>query len=57
MPGMDGIHFTKEVLKIRPATKVVMMTAFEQDGYVYSNLPMIKKEDVLKKPFRSIIIL
>ncbi|MGI0039527.1 MAG: response regulator, partial [Nitrososphaera sp.] len=52
MPGMDGIHFTKEVLKIRPATKIVMMTAFEQDGYVCSNLPMIKKEDVLKKPFR-----
>ncbi|WP_431754751.1 response regulator [Nitrososphaera sp.] len=52
MPGMDGIHFTKEVLKIRPDTKIVMMTAFVQDEYVCSNLPMIKKEDTLKKPFR-----
>ena len=52
MPGMDGIHFAKEVLKTRPDAKIVMMTAFEQDGYVCSNLPMIKKEDILKKPFR-----
>lgn len=41
---MDGIHFAKEVLKIRPEAKIVMMTAFEQDMYVCSNLPMIKKK-------------
>ena len=56
MPGMDGIHFTKEVLKLRPDAKIVMMTAFEQDGYICSNLPMIKKEDILKKPFRLVEI-
>lgn len=51
MPGMDGVSLAKEITKTKPGTKIVMMTAFELDEYVCS-LPMIRKEDILKKPFR-----
>lgn len=51
MPGMDGVHLAKEIMKIRADAKIVMMTAFELDEYVCS-LPTIRKQDILKKPFR-----
>jgi two-component system response regulator HydG/two-component system response regulator AtoC len=51
MPGMDGIHLGREIMKTRAEAKIVMMTAFELDEYVCS-LPTIRKHDILKKPFR-----
>ncbi|MEV7632558.1 response regulator transcription factor [Microbacterium sp. NPDC089318] len=35
MPGMDGIHATREVLRHRPGVRVVVLTTFELDEYVY----------------------
>jgi DNA-binding response OmpR family regulator len=51
MPGMDGIHLAKEIMRIRAEVKIVMMTALELDEYICS-LPTIRKHDILKKPFR-----
>jgi two-component system, NtrC family, response regulator HydG len=50
MPGMDGVQTLKELKKIRPATKYVMMTGYSVDDL----LEEAKKENILasiKKPF------
>ncbi len=36
MPGMDGIAATREVLRLRPATRVLILTTFDLDEYVYA---------------------
>lgn len=36
MPGMDGIAATREVLRIRPSAKVLILTTFDLDEYVYA---------------------
>ncbi len=36
MPGMDGIAATREVLRVRPAVKVLVLTTFDLDEYVYA---------------------
>jgi DNA-binding NarL/FixJ family response regulator len=38
MPGLDGIAATSEVLAVSPTTKVVMLTTFEQDDYIFGGL-------------------
>lgn len=38
MPGMDGITATKRILDIRPATKVLVLTTFDDDDHVYPAL-------------------
>lgn len=38
MPGMDGLTATKEVLAADPDTKVVILTTFDLDEYVYGAL-------------------
>jgi len=38
MPGMDGITATREVLRRRPATRVVMLTSYAEDATVLSAL-------------------
>jgi DNA-binding NarL/FixJ family response regulator len=38
MPGMDGIEATIAVLAASPETRVVMLTTFDVDGYVYESL-------------------
>lgn len=38
MPGMDGLAATKEVLAADPDTKVVILTTFDLDEYVYGAL-------------------
>jgi DNA-binding NarL/FixJ family response regulator len=38
MPGMDGIAATRELLGTAPATRVVILTTFEQDDYVFAAL-------------------
>jgi DNA-binding NarL/FixJ family response regulator len=38
MPGMDGLAATREVLAADPDTKVVILTTFDLDEYVYGAL-------------------
>jgi len=38
MPGMDGVTATREVLRRRPATRVVMLTSYAEDATVLSAL-------------------
>jgi DNA-binding NarL/FixJ family response regulator len=35
MPGVDGIAATRDVLAVSPETKVVILTTFEQDDYIF----------------------
>ena len=35
MPGTDGIAATKEVLRMRPRTRVLVLTTFDLDEYVF----------------------
>ena len=35
MPDLDGIAATREVLARRPETKVVILTTFEEDDYIF----------------------
>jgi DNA-binding NtrC family response regulator len=52
MPGTDGIHLAKEIAKVKPATQIIMMTTFEMDDDICRDLPSVKKEEILHKPFR-----
>ena len=38
MPGLDGIAATRELLAVSPDVKVVVLTTFEQDDYVFGAL-------------------
>jgi DNA-binding NarL/FixJ family response regulator len=38
MPGLDGIAATREVLAVLPDVKVVILTTFEQDDYIFGAL-------------------
>jgi DNA-binding NarL/FixJ family response regulator len=38
MPGMDGLAATAEVLALAPETRVVILTTFDDDEYVYEAL-------------------
>ncbi len=38
MPNLDGIAATREILAATPATKVLVVTTFEEDDYVFGSL-------------------
>ncbi|NUR59485.1 MAG: response regulator transcription factor [Catenulispora sp.] len=38
MPGMDGIEATQTITAESPATRVIMLTTFDDDGNVYASL-------------------
>ena len=38
MPGLDGIEATRRVVAANPATRVLMLTTFGLDSYVYESL-------------------
>jgi DNA-binding NarL/FixJ family response regulator len=38
MPDLDGIAATRELLRAAPGTKVLILTTFEQDDYVFGAL-------------------
>ncbi|MFC5835403.1 response regulator [Nonomuraea insulae] len=38
MPGMDGIEATHTITTESPATRVIMLTTFDDDGNVYASL-------------------
>jgi DNA-binding response OmpR family regulator len=52
MPVLDGIHLAKQILETRADAKIMMMTAFDIDDKICSDLHSIRKEDVIHKPFR-----
>ena len=38
MPGLDGIQATREIVERRAATRVIVLTTFDLDEYVYASL-------------------
>ena len=56
MPVLDGIHLAKQILEIKGDAKIIMMTAFDIDDKICSDLHSIRKEDVSLKPFRRAAI-
>jgi len=38
MPGLDGIAATRELLAVQPEARVVILTTFEQDDYIFGAL-------------------
>ena len=38
MPGMDGVMATKEVKAKYPNTKIIILTTFDDDDFVFSAL-------------------
>ena len=52
MPGINGYEFIKQVKKINPKVKVILMTAFViEDKEFHNVLPDIKVDAFLQKPF------
>jgi len=57
MPEMTGIALGNQILKVKPNMNIVIMTAYEVEPEdLASNLPMIKRDDILQKPFRLVQI-
>jgi two-component SAPR family response regulator len=52
MPGINGYEFVKQVKKIKPQIKRILMSAFEiKDKEFHNMLPDIKVDAFLQKPF------
>jgi CheY-like chemotaxis protein len=52
MPSMNGYEFVKQIKKIDPQVKVILMSAFEiKDKEFHNVLPDIKVDGFLQKPF------
>jgi two-component SAPR family response regulator len=53
MPGMNGYEFVKQVKRINPQVKIILMSSFEIDDNNLSLdvLPDVKIDTFLQKPF------
>jgi two-component SAPR family response regulator len=52
MPGMNGYEFIKQVKKINPHVKIILMSSFEiDDNNLLDALPDVKIDTFLQKPF------
>jgi DNA-binding NarL/FixJ family response regulator len=49
MPGLDGVSATREVLASSPDVKVVVLTTFEQDDYIFDALSAGASAFLLKR--------
>ena len=56
MPELDGISATRELLAARPETKVVILTTFEQDDYIFGALKAGASGFLLKRTPRADLI-
>ena len=56
MPELDGISATREVLAAAPDTKVVILTTFEQDDYIFGALKAGASGFLLKRTPRADLI-
>ncbi len=52
MPEMDGIHAVPEILKVSPATRIIMVTAMGQQSMVIEAIKLGAKDFVVK-PFEK----
>jgi two-component system chemotaxis response regulator CheY len=52
MPQMDGIHAVPEILKVSPATRIIMVTAMGQQSMVIEAIKLGAKDFVVK-PFEK----
>jgi DNA-binding response OmpR family regulator len=52
MHGMSGIELARRILRTNPQTKIVLMTAYDITDDQLGDLPVIKVEDIIKKPFK-----
>lgn len=53
MPSMTGLELAANILKIKPDAKLMLMTAFDVTSLeLNANVPIAKRQDILKKPFR-----
>jgi CheY-like chemotaxis protein len=54
MPQMTGFEFVREVRKIMPSTKVILMTAFEINKSEFDIVhPSTQVDALLRKPFTT----
>ena len=54
MPGMNGYEFIKQVKKINPKVKVILISSFGiEDKEFYNVLSDIKVDGFLQKPFST----
>ncbi len=52
MPGMNGYEFVKQVKKINPQVKIILMSSFEVKTKEFLNvLPDVKIDACIQKPF------
>ena len=52
MPGINGYEFVKQVKKIKPQVRIMLMTAFEIENREFLNvLPDVKVDAFIQKPF------
>jgi DNA-binding NtrC family response regulator len=52
MPRMNGYEFVKQVRKIEPQVKIILMSSFEiDDNNLLHVLPGVKIDTFLQKPF------
>jgi len=52
MPGMNGYEFVKQVKKINPQVKIILMSAFETKTKEFLDvLPDVKIDAFMQKPF------
>jgi DNA-binding response OmpR family regulator len=51
MPDVTGVELALEIMKIKNDIPIVLMTAFNVDEFVFSSLPMMRKEDIVRKPY------
>lgn len=49
MPGMDGITATREIVAAEPATRILILTTFSDDDYVFGALTAGASGFVLKR--------
>lgn len=52
MPSMDGFQLSFEIWKIKQDVCIMLTTAFDIDGFSFDKIPLIKKEDIVRKPFQ-----
>jgi CheY-like chemotaxis protein len=52
MPEMTGIELGNRMLTIEPEISIIIMTAYDiEPDELALNLPLVKRDDILRKPF------
>lgn len=55
MEGLNGIGATREILKIDPDARILLITTFQDDEYISSALSLGRKGYILKQNIKGII--